>query len=249
MADAAVTAAARLALPDPRTIAVATGTGFGVAALAAADGGYFPTAWGWGALVAAWIVGAVLLAGTLLRPSRLQLAFLAGIGGLAAWVWLSIAWSDDAVSSVLEGQRVLLYATAAVALVLVLRARAVGPALAGTLVGLALPSGYGLATRLFPDRLGVFDPVAGYRLTEPLGYWNGMGIFTAMGVLLALGFAARARTIAVRAASGGLVVVLLPAVYFTFGRGPWAALGLGLLAALALDPRRLQLIGVAATDR
>jgi hypothetical protein len=247
VADAAVTAAARLALPDPRTVAVATGTGFGVAALAAADGGYFPTAWGWGALVAAWIVGAVLLAGTLLRPSRLQLAFLAGIGGLAAWVWLSIVWSADAVSSVLEGQRMLLYATAAVALVLVLRARTVGPALGGTLVGLALPSGYGLATRLFPDRLGVFDPVAGYRLTEPLGYWNGMGIFTAMGVLLALGFAARARTIPVRAVSGALVVLLLPAVYFTFGRGPWAALGLGLLAALALDPRRLQLIGVAAT--
>ena len=71
----------------------------------------------------------------------------------------------------------------------------------------------------------MFDPVAGYRLTEPVGYWNGMGILAAMGVLLALGFAARARTISARAVSAALVVLLLPTVYFTFGRGPWIALG------------------------
>lgn len=248
MADAAVPAAARpRALPEPREAALATGAALGVAGLGAADGGYFPTAWGWGALVAVWVVAAVVLIGSPVRPSLLQLTFAGGIAGLAAWVWLSIVWSDDAVESVLEGQRMLLYTTAALALVLVVRTRAVGPALAGALAGLALPSLYGLATRLFPDRLGVFDPIAGYRLTEPVGYWNGMGILAAMGVLLAFGFAARARTISARALSAALVVLLLPTVYFTFGRGPWIALGLALLAAAALDGRRLQLIGVALT--
>jgi Flp pilus assembly protein TadD len=216
-----------------------------LAALAAADGGYYPTAWGWAGLVAAWVVAGLLVLGGPARPTRLELAFLAGITGLAAWVWLSVAWSDDSVESVLEGQRALLYATAALALVLALRKRSVAPALGAALAGLALPLTYGLATRLFPDRLGVFDPVAGYRLTEPVGYWNGMGILAAMAALLALGFAARARSPAGRGVSAALTVPLLATIYFTFGRGPWIALGLGLLAAVLLDPHRLQLLAVS----
>jgi hypothetical protein len=246
MAETAVTAAARpRVLPEPREAGVAAGVGLAVAALAAADGGYYPTAWGWGGLVAAWLVAGIVLVGTPARPSRLELAFLGGMAGLTAWVWLSVVWSDDSVESVLEGQRILLYATASLALVLALRRRSVAPVLGGALAGLAFPLTYGLATRLFPDRLGVFDPIAGYRLTEPVGYWNGMGILAAMATLLALGFAARARSIAARAVSAALIVPLLATVYFTFGRGPWIALGLALLAAVALDPRRLQLIGVA----
>ena len=246
MAETAVTAAARpRVLPEPREAGLAVGVGLGVAALAAADGGYYPTAWGWGGLIAAWLVAGIVLVGSPARPSRLELTFLGGMVALTAWVWLSVAWSDDSVDSILEGQRILLYAMAALALVLALRRRFVGAVLGGALAGLAFPLTYGLATRLFPDRLGVFDPIAGYRLTEPVGYWNGMGILAAMAALLALGFAARGRSIPARAVSAALIVPLLATVYFTFGRGPWIALGLALLAAVALDPRRLQLIGVA----
>jgi tetratricopeptide (TPR) repeat protein len=63
-----------------------------------------------------------------------------------------------------------------------------------------------------------------------------------MGALLALGFAARARTLAARAASAATLVVLLPTLYFTFGRAAWIALAIGLVAAVAVDPRRLQLL-------
>jgi tetratricopeptide (TPR) repeat protein len=245
MADAAASALARpRALPAPREAAVAVGAALAVTALAAADGGYFPTAWGWASLVGLWLVAALVLAGGIARPTGLQLALLGGIAGLTGWVWLSIAWSIDPVDSVLEGQRMLVYLAAAVALVLVVRSWAVSPALGGVLTGIALTSSYGLATHLFPDRLGVFDPIAGYRLSEPVGYWNGLGIFAAIGALLALGFAARARTPAVRALAGALLVVLLPTIYFTFGRGPWIALGVALLTAVALDPRRLQLLAV-----
>jgi len=246
VAETAVTAAARpRVFPEPGEAALAAGVALSLAALAAADGGYYPTSWGWAGLVASWVVAGLLLVGSPARPSRLELLFLAGITGLAAWVWLSVAWSDDSVESVLEGQRTLLYATAALALVLALRKRSVVAALAAALAGLAFPLSYGLATRLFPDRLGVFDPIAGYRLSEPVGYWNGMGILAAMAALLALGFAARAGSTTGRALSAGLVVPLLATVYFTFGRGPWIALGVGLLAAILLDPRRLQLIAVA----
>jgi hypothetical protein len=232
-------------LQPPREAAVAAGAALGVGALAAADGGYFPTAWGWAALVALWLVAALVSLGTIPRPSVPQLAFLGGLAGLAAWVWLSTVWSIDAVDSVHEGQRMLMYLAVAVALVLVVRASAISPALAGVLAGIALASAYGLASRLFPERLGAFDPIAQTRLSEPLGYWNGLGIFAAMGALLALGFAARARSVVGRSLAGALPVLLLPTIYFTFGRGPWISLGLALLAALALDARRLQLLGVS----
>ena len=45
---------------------------------------------------------------------------------------------------------------------------------------------YGLATRLFPDRFERFDdPFNTYRLAEPLGYWNALGLLATVGVLLA----------------------------------------------------------------
>jgi tetratricopeptide (TPR) repeat protein len=245
MADAAASTLARpRSLHPPREAAVAVGAALGVGALAAADGGYFPTAWGWAALVTLWLVAALAFVGRITRPSGLQLAFVGGIAGLTAWVWLSIAWSIDAVDSVHEGQRMLVYLAVAVALALVVRKSAVSPALGGVLAGIVLASAYGLATWLFRDRLGVFDPIAGYRLSEPVGYWNGLGIFAAVGALLAVGFAARARTVAVRALAGTLPVLLLPTIYFTFGRGAWISLGLALLAAIALDARRLQLLAV-----
>src|SRR5204863_5459016 len=45
-----------------------------------------------------------------------------------------------------------------------------------------------------------------------------------------------------RATSAGALVVLLPTLYFTFGRAAWIALAAGLLVAVTVDPRRLQLI-------
>jgi tetratricopeptide (TPR) repeat protein len=241
--EATVEAVARpRMLSSPLEIVAGVAAGLGVAALAAADGGYFPTAWGWTALVALWLVAAIVLLGTVVRPSALQLAFLGGIAGLGVWTSLSTAWSIDSIETVHEGQRMLAYAAVAAALVLAVRASAVPMVLGGVVAGIALPSAYGLATRLFPDRLGVFDPIAEYRLSEPVGYWNGLGIFAAMGVLLALGLAARARSLAARAFAGSLPVMLLPIVYFTFGRGPWIALAVAFAAAIALDPRRLQLL-------
>ena len=63
-----------------------------------------------------------------------------------------------------------------------------------------------------------------------------------MGTVLALGFAARARTTAFRAVAAASLLFLVPTIYFTFSRGAWIALGIGLIATIALDPRRLQFL-------
>ena len=241
-ADASVTAVHRIR--SLRSLAVGAGAASSIAIFGFASGGYYPTAWGWGALVALWLVATYLVMGAATRPAPLALTMLGGLALLTAWTWLSLLWSDDVDQTVLEGQRTLLYVAVAAALVLVVRRVDVEPLLGGTLIGIFLPAGYGLLTRLFPDRIGVFDPIAGYRLQEPVGYWNALGLFAAMGAALALGFAARG-SLLVRALAGAALPILLATTYFTFSRGAWLALGVGLVVAVAIDPRRLHLLAVA----
>src|ERR671925_22133 len=187
MADAAASAV------RPRTLTSALGSlalgaaaTVGIGALGAADGGYFQPAWGWTALVALWLVVAWLVLGrAAVHGGRLALVFLGGIVGLGAWTWLSLLWTDNSVQTAIEGFRVLAYAAVTAALVVVVRREAAPALLYGTLAAIVLLSSYGLATRLFPDRLGTYDPVSTYRLSEPLGYWNSLGLFVAIGLLLA----------------------------------------------------------------
>ena len=64
----------------------------------------------------------------------------------------------------------------------------------------------------------MFDPISGSRLSEPVGYWNALGLLAAMGTLLALGLAARSGPV-VRCLAAGSTVVLLLTLYFTYSRG------------------------------
>ena len=244
MADAAASAVRpRTLTPELGPLAVGAAATVGIGTLGAADGGYFQPAWGWTALVALWLVVAWLVLGrAAVHGGRLALVFLGGIVGLGAWTWLSLLWTDNSVQTAIEGFRVLAYAAVTAALVVVVRREAAPALLYGTLAAIVLLSSYGLATRLFPDRLGTYDPVSTYRLSEPLGYWNSLGLFVAIGLLLALGAVARDHRTAVRAAGAAAFVVLVPALYFTFSRGAWIALFVGIAAAVALDPRRLQLV-------
>ena len=60
--------------------------------------------------------------------------------------------------------------------ILLLRRSSVSTLLVGLWAAVTVVSGYALATRLFPERLGVFDAISGYRLSDPVGYWNAFGI-------------------------------------------------------------------------
>src|SRR4029453_15843494 len=90
--------------------------------------------------------------------------------------------------------------------------------------------------RAFPSQCAVT------RLEQPLGYWNSLGAFAAMGILLALGVALRTRSLVARALAAASLPILACTLYFTFGRSAWIALGLALLTALLFDARRLQLV-------
>ena len=220
----------------------AVGSGLLIGGVAAAAGGYFPTSWGWTALALLWVTALALLLRGTTELGMPDVVFFAALTLFAGWIWLATAWSGSVPQSFLEGERVLVYVAGAAAALLLVRRRTVPELLGGVLTATTLISGYGLATRLFPNRIGSFDPVAGYRLEEPIGYWNALGIFAVMGALLALGFAARARTSAARALAATALSILLPTVYFTYSRGAWIALGVGLVAAVTFERSRLQLV-------
>jgi tetratricopeptide (TPR) repeat protein len=217
-------------------------TAVALAVLAAANGGYYAPAWGWSSLIAAAVAAVALVWGVRVPPSVLEIAFLVLLTSLLGWIAVSVAWSENVPRTALEIERGLIYAAGALAVLALSWRGRVRPLLAGLLVAATVVSAYGLATRLFPERLGSFDSIASYRLSEPIGYWNALGIFAALGALLALGFVARARGLAGRALAAASLVVLLPTLYFTYSRGAWIALAIGLLASIALDPRRLRLV-------
>ena len=206
-----------------------------------ANGGYFPVSWGWGGLALLWLAAIALALGVSVEIGARELVFLGALVALTAWVALSLLWTSSVPGTVLETERMLVYLAAGLAGVLLLRRASVSALLLATWGAIAVVSTYGLATRLFPDQLGVYDPVAGSRLSDPVGYWNAFGILAAMGTLLALGLAARSGPV-VRSAAAASTVLMLLTLYFTYSRGGWIAFFVGLAAAVALDRRRLQLV-------
>ena len=139
------------------------------------------------------VIAVTLVLGECGAPVRAALVSLGALAGLSAWTWLALLWSDDPAATVARRpagaplRRRPRRARAAR-----VRRATVPLVLAATLVAIFLASGYGLLTRLFPERLGVYDSVAAHRLEEPLTYWNALGVFAGMGARLRLASRARA---------------------------------------------------------
>jgi O-antigen ligase len=211
--------------------------------LGAEEGGYFPEAWGGPTLVLLWIAMLALLFEGVRVPGRLSLAILGTAAALTTWIGVSTTWSTLPSQSVLEFERALLYVAAVLAGLLVVRRRAAA-VLAGVLFAIAGVCAYALSTRLFPHVFGVAErqPFQSPALFEPIGYSNALGLFAAVGILLALGFAAEGGSRLSRSLGAAAVVLLAVVVYFASSRGAWVALAAGLAAAVALAPARGRLL-------
>jgi tetratricopeptide (TPR) repeat protein len=214
-----------------------------VATLGFDSGGYAATAWGWSA-IALFAVLAVLIARGTGRPGRAALVFVSALAAVAVWIAASLLWSSHVSATVLEVQRALLYVGAAALFVLAGSATGL---LAGVHGAATLLCGYGLANWLLgnPEVPATADPQAAERLSEPIGYANGVAILAAMGLLLSVGFAARASRTPAAAGAAATAPLFAATLYFTFGRGAWLALAVGLAVSVAVGPGRLQLAATA----
>jgi tetratricopeptide (TPR) repeat protein len=225
---------------EPAVVLVPLALFLAVVFVAAPDGSYFPSSWGWASLAFLWAAAMGLVFQKRVTLGALDVAYLGAWLVLLAWTAASVLWSPTTTQTMYEVERGLVYISFALALAVLAR-RSLPLLLPALLAGIVAVASYALATRLLPDRVGTFNSLAGYRLSEPLGYWNAVSIFVAIGIAVAVGLAARAEAIVVRALSAASLVLLVPVLYFTFGRGGWLALASGIAAAIVIDPRRLQL--------
>lgn len=208
--------------------------------LAIDHGGYLPTTWGWAALALAWVAGVSLVLRET-RVSRLELGWVGGLTVLTAWTAASMFWTSTQTQTALEVERTFVYLLAAIAVVAVERSLAYRAIVWGVWAGSTLACLYALATRLFPERLGITDPIAGYRLSDPIGYWNGLGLLAAIAIVLAVGIATVGSQWWHRPLAAAVVPLLLPTLYFTFSRGAWVALAGALVVVFLLSTQRVRL--------
>jgi O-antigen ligase len=206
------------------------------------NGSYFPTSWGWLAMASLAFAATGLIFMLSVRISLLQGLFFVGMVAFVGWVGLSAIWSDSVSGSIREVERDIVYVALALALAVYGKYLASDGIVVGLLVGITGVSGYALATRLFPSHFAALDPTFGDRLSVPLGYWNALGLFAAMGLILAIGVASHGRFRPLRMAAGAAACLVAPTLAFTLSRGGFVAVAVGIVAMAILDRQRVALI-------
>src|SRR5919204_6571 len=193
-----------------------------------AGGGYFPRAW----RLTSFALLAFALAALVARPrialGRIERWFLGLVAALTAWTAASWWWSDTRGTSLLEGERDIVYLAAVAALLLCLERDSLPVLLGGALGGITTVAGYGLGTYLLYGRHHL-NPIEGKLLFEPLGYANALGIYAAIGILLAIGLALTLRPPLLRLACLAPIGILAPSLYLTDSRAAELSLAAGLV--------------------
>src|SRR3954453_22711591 len=242
--SASLGALSTVRVPASVASAVAGGVAIGVCVRLAWDaGGYFPDAYLTAGAVVFATLAVVLVA---YRPhyavSTLALAGFGTLAALAAWTGLSASWSlapDDALDAM---QRALLYAGLfALGLLAAGSGRYSRQWVWAVLAAVTIVCGAGVLTRLAPDVLAgdPSPPIAGFRLQDPLSYWNAFGAMAATCAVLALGLAADARGRApARAGAAAVAVLLFVAMYLSLSRGAWLAFFVGLVVLAVMAGER-----------
>jgi hypothetical protein len=208
-------------------------------ALAFRSGGYFITDWGLASMALLCLLAAVAIA---VRDGWAGWAGLTALGawaGLGAWQGLSALWNDEPAAATRTMNLTLLYAAAlGLAIVGVQRTSWLRRITDGALLMAAVVGAYALGTRLLPDVISG-DSVS--RLSEPIGYWNGLGALLAFGLVLALGAAGHPeRRLVSRALAGALVPLFALGLLLTISRGAVLVAALGLALVLGFCPGRLE---------
>jgi O-Antigen ligase len=220
------------------------------------DGSYELASRGTLAIVVWWavILGVAL---SLLGSGRVPRAALV-VGGLLAalayWTLASIFWAPSEEAAFNEFNRVSLYLGVYILVAFAATRRTVGRWADGLAVAITAVAVVALVSRFFPDtfsdrELAEFLPAAATRLSFPLGYWNGLAIFVALGLPLLFRIALVGRNGVVRALALVPVPVIACVVYLASSRGGVVTGLLGTLAFLVLSERRWSAsaaIGVSA---
>ena len=226
------------------TAAVAAGTFW-----LAYDGGSFKLTSRTTFAIALWWALILAVALGFWPPARLPRQTLVTGGLLAAftvWTGLSLAWADSREAAFIEFDRAALYLGIYVLAVVAVVRSSLARWLDGLALGLTATACLALASRFFPDVVstsGAGLPGTQSPLSYPVGYWNGLGMLSALAVPLLLRSALTARSSVVRGLSLAPLPALAATIYLTSSRGAVVVAVVGILAFLVLTDRRWQTVG------
>ena len=194
------------------------------------------------AVLAAFVLGAVLLSGSAVRPARLPLIALGLLLGFAALTALSAAWSPVPSLARDDGLLALFYAVALATPLVTLRS-AVDRLTATVVVVLGL-SALAVWSALYLRNDG--DPEILYlagRLDFPVTYWNGQAAMALIAFWPAIALAARRELFPVlRALALGGATAMLCLWLATQSKGGGVALGVSAIVVFAVSRERLRLL-------
>src|SRR5438132_5879900 len=144
------TAEVRVGAALPRAAAVQSVVAFVVvASLGFAQGGLEPRAWRLATLAFLALAGAALVSRSPILLGRLEWWMVASFAALVGWTALSATWSSQPTASILQAERVLVYATGILAFVLLAERAALPFLLGGALAAITVVAAYGLARKVF----------------------------------------------------------------------------------------------------
>jgi O-antigen ligase len=196
----------------------------------------------WWAISMGVLFGIVKL-GQLTRPARVIAALLAAF---CLWTLISIIWAPSAENAFNEFNRVSLFLAVFLLLSLLAGRGNVDRWADGLTLAIVAIALVALTSRLFP---GVFPgrgilasfPTAAIRLNFPLGYWNGLATFVALGIPLALRVAIGCRNSIVRGIALASLPIAASVIYLASSRGGALTALVGTAAFFALSERRWSL--------
>ncbi len=194
-----------------------------------------PVVWRLGSLALLALAAAALLARERIELGRPELAMLAALAALAAWTAASAWWSIHPSLSTLEAERTLFYVAGLSAFLLGVDRTSLPQVVAAAVAGVTAVSAVGLGERYLTPQ--AYNPIEGPLLIQPIGYANALGMYVALGILLATGLALKAHRQVGRLAALASLVVLVPTLALTSSRGAWIALALGGAAMLYFGRR------------
>jgi hypothetical protein len=215
------------------------------------DGGYPLAARSTIAIVVWWAIVAGFALGVWPLERVTRGAAMTGVllALFAGWDLASTTWAANTEAAVAEFDRSALYLGIYVLVVVATRKRQLHRWIDGLTIAIVAIGLVALVSRLFPGSfpsrgLPAALPSSSTRLSFPLDYWNGLGLFVALAVPLLLHDALTGGRLR-RATAAGALPALGAVVYLTSSRSAVLAAVAGSLVFVLLQPRRWTALGLA----
>jgi hypothetical protein len=229
-----------------RDAAVGIAVAASIFALSYAGGGFYPTTRSYAGIAAWWLLGAgaaIGIAGARAGINRLALAAVGLLAAFAVWILISVNWATDAERAFAQFNQVSLYVAVLAISIVLARLVPASWVVGGVALALSAIATVAFVSRCFPSTFGLQPgssllPALASRLSFPLGYWNGLGIEVALAYPLMLAIMTSRRSRVASALAALPLPILAAVMYLTSSRGAFVAAAVGVIAYVALTPRR-----------